>query len=87
MTTLGGALRPTLNEGELGGAKEERRSIRIRFVSDFHDVLSPRIGLWLFFFHPHLSNHILPCTSYRRPCVDLSMLITLMFLSRLQFPQ
>ena len=38
------------------------------------------------FFRPNLYNHIMPCTSCRRPCADLSMFITLMFLSRPAIP-
>ena len=37
-------------------------------------------------FTPTLYDHIMSCTSCRCPCVDLSMFITLMFLSRPAIP-
>jgi len=71
MTMLGDALRPTLSEGEPGRCQGGK-------------AIETDMGRLYFSFDPLfiLYNHIMSCTSCRCPCADLSMFITLMFLSR-----
>ena len=89
MTTLGGALRPTQNEGEPGkGRGGKAIDVDTAPPPDFtRGPFSPlALARHFSFFRPHLYNHIMSCTSCRCPCVDLSMFITLMFLSRSAIP-